>query len=109
MANIQDVTRRLSSTRSKLRRGRGRALLNAGFIILMLGVIGFAVYQVARHMTVGLNTLRTQEIVDESYVQLELYVFRHEEILAVEGSDTYLYDVANGERVGAARGQPRRF
>ncbi|MBR5124258.1 MAG: hypothetical protein IKU90_03930 [Clostridia bacterium] len=103
MANIQDVTRRLSSTRSKLRGGRGRALLNAGFIILMLGVIGFAVYQVARHMTVGLNTLRTQEILDESYVQLELYVFRDESVLVAEGSDTYLYDVANGERVGVGR------
>lgn len=103
MATLQDMTRRLPSPRGKLRGGRGRALLNAGFIVLMLGVIGFAVYQVARHVTVGLNTLRTQEIVDESYVQLELYVFRDEQILVAEGSDTYLYAVGNGERVGKSK------
>jgi hypothetical protein len=94
------MTRRLPSPKGKLRGSRGRALLNVGFVVLMLGVIGFAVYQVARHMTVGLNTLRTQEILDESYVRLELYVFRDEKILESEGSDTYLYGVGNGERVG---------
>ncbi len=103
MANIRNMTRRLPSPKGKLRGNRARALLNAGFIVLMLGVIGFAVYQVARHMTVGLNTLRTQEILDESYVRLELYVFRDEEILVSEGSDTYLYGVGNGERVGVGK------
>lgn len=100
MASLYDITRRLPSPRKKLGAGRARALLNAGFIILMLGIIGFAVYQVARHMTVGLNTLRTQEILDETYVRLELYVFRDEQPFYAEGSDTYLYDVRNGERVG---------
>lgn len=100
MANLYDMTRRLPSPRKKLGAGRARALLNAGFIVLMLGIIGFAIYQVARHVTVGLNTLRTQEILDETYVRLELYVFRDEQPLYVEGSDTYLYDVRDGERVG---------
>jgi hypothetical protein len=79
-------------------------LLGAGFIILMLGAVAFSVYQVARHVTVGLNTLRTQEILDESYVSLELYLFRDEQILTAEGSDTYLYAVSDGRRVGV--GQP---
>ena len=103
MANLRDMTRRLTSPKDKLRGNRGRALLNAGFIVLMLGVIGFAIYQVARHMTVGLNTLRTQEIIDESYARLELYVFRDEAVLVAEGSDTYLYAVGNGERVGVGK------
>ena len=100
MAGLYDVTRRLTSSRKRLGTERVRALLSAGFIVLMLGVIGFAVYQVARHITVGLNTLRTQEITDESYVSLELYVFRDEQLLYAEGSNLYLYDVGNGERVG---------
>ncbi len=103
MADMHDITRRLPSPRGKLGGNRARALLSAGFIVLMLGIIGFAVYQVARHMTVGLNTLRTQEIVDESYVRLELYIFRDEQPLYAEGSDTYLYDVQNGERVGVGQ------
>jgi hypothetical protein len=53
---------------------------------------------------VGLNTLRTQEILDESYVSLELYLFRDEQLLTVEGSDTYLYAASNGQRLGV--GQP---
>lgn len=103
MANLYEITRRLPSPRKKLGAGRVRALLNAGFIVLMLGIIGFAIYQVARHVTVGLNTLRTQEILDESYVQLELYIFRDEQPLYAEGSDTYLYDVRDGERVGVGQ------
>ena len=78
-------------------------LLGVGFILLMLGVIGFSVYQVARHITVGLGTLRTQEIVDESYVRLELYVFRDEKVLVAPGSDTYLYAVRDGQRVGVGQ------
>lgn len=100
MANLYDVTRRLTAPRKKLGGERVKSLLGAGFIILMLGVIGFAIYQVARHVTVGLNTLRTQEIRDKSYVSLELYLFRDEQPLYAEGSNLYLYDVGNGERVG---------
>ena len=100
MAGLYDVTRRLTSPRKRLGNERVKALLSAGFIVLMLGIIGFAVYQVARHVTVGLNTLRTQEITDESYVTLELYLFRDEQPLFAEGSNLYLYDVGDGERVG---------
>ncbi len=84
----------------KKNKRRAQALFHIGFVLLMLGVIAFAVYQVGSHVTVGLNTLRTQEILDKSYVSLELYVFRDEEWLVVEGSDTYLYDVPDGSRVG---------
>ena len=100
MANLYNLSRRLSSPRKKLGAERVRSLLGAGFVVLMLGVIGFAAYQVARHVTVGLNTLRTQEIIDESYVSLELYLFRDESPLYTEGSNLYLYDVGDGERVG---------
>ena len=103
MANLYEVARRLSAPRKRLGAERVKSLLSAGFIVLMLGIVGFAVYQVARHVTVGLNTLRTQEITDESYVTLELYVFRDELPLYAEGSNLYLYDVRDGERVGVGQ------
>ena len=101
-----EMSRRHAIKKSKFKRkptpkpGRVKSLLNTGFILLMLGVIAFSVYQVGSHVTVGLNTLRTQEILDESYVRLELYLFRDEEILTCEGSDVYLYAVPDGGRVG---------
>ena len=111
MPDLNDLTRRIPMPpwlRSKLhfkkppkmRPGRTQSLLSAGFVLLMLGVIAFSVYQVARHVTVGLNTLRTQEILDRSYVSLELYVFRDEQPIYAVGSDTYLYTVADGGRAG---------
>lgn len=117
MADIHDIPRRLPlplSVYDKIAQKPKRPkrpkkpwrtpkLLSVGFVLLMLGVIGFSVYQVARHITVGLNTLRTQEILDESYIRLELYTFRDEKVLVAPGSDTYLYTVDNGERVGVGR------
>ncbi len=100
MAIIQDLSRRLPLPRKKLKPSKAKSLLNAGLVVLMLGAIAFAVYQVARHMTVGLNTLRTQEIMDETYVQLELYLFRDEQVLYAEGGDTCLYGVQDGAKVG---------
>ena len=35
-------------------------LIRLGLILLLVGLIGFSVYQLYRHMTRGLNTLRTQ-------------------------------------------------
>lgn len=81
-------------------RSRAGTLLYAGMIVLLLGVIAFSVYQVARHVTVGLSTLRTQEITDEAYVNLELYLFRDEQVLYAEGGDLCLYTVSDGEKVG---------
>jgi hypothetical protein len=76
MPDMLDVTAKLlRPPKPKTPRG-GKALLNAGFTVLMLGLIAFAIYQVASHVTVGLNTLRTQEILDRSYVTLEQFVFR---------------------------------
>ena len=103
MPDMLDITSRLLRPPKKPNFSRARSLLSTGFIILMLGLIGFAVYQVARHVTVGLNTLRTQEITDQSYVSLELYVFRDETPLSVEGGDVYLYAVEDGERVGVSQ------
>ena len=117
MPDIHDLPRRLplplsvydriSNSKKRPKRPRKpsgvRRLLSAGFVILMLGVVGFSIYQVGRHVTVGLNTLRTQEILDESYVSLELYVFRDEQLLVTEGSDTYLYTVPDGRRVGVGK------
>lgn len=97
------VTGRLGSDRGQKHvravKSRSASLLSAGLVVLLLGAIGFSVYQVARHMTVGLNTLRTQEITDESYVELELYLFRDEAPLFCEGSDVCRYTVRNGEKV----------
>ena len=98
------VNERLSHRKKHPKKpGRASALLNAGFVLLMLGIIGFSIYQVGRHVTVGLNTLRTQEILDESYVSLELYIFRDEQMLVAEGTDTYLYAVPDGGRVGVGK------
>ncbi len=80
--------------------GRTGSLIRVGMVLLFCGMIGFSIYQVARHMTVGLSTLRTQEIVDESYVELELYLFRDESVLYAEGGGITQYNVGNGERVG---------
>ncbi|MBQ5725330.1 MAG: hypothetical protein IIV80_04175, partial [Clostridia bacterium] len=90
-------------------RGRGtpprrrKKLLDIGVSLLMLGVIAFSVYQVARHMTVGLSTLRTQEILDRSFVRLELYTFRNEILLTAPGATVCCYDVTDGEKVGVGR------
>ncbi len=100
MLSVRRLFRRIFGLKKKLKTDRARSLLYVGAVILMVGVIGFSIYQVARHMTVGLNTLRTQEITDESYVRLELYLFRDEAVLALPGSDTYLYNFPDGGRVG---------
>ncbi len=84
----------------KRRPGHAASLIRAGMVLLLCGLIGFSVYQVARHMTTGLSTLRTQEIVDSSYVELELYLFRDEAVMTVEAGDIACYGVSNGERVG---------
>lgn len=83
-----------------------RSLVQAGLVILLFGVIGFSCYQVASHLTVGLSTLRTQEIVDRSYVQMELYLFRDEAVMVSPDSNVCLYTVQNGEkvRVGSSMG-----
>ncbi len=101
MAKMQDIPRLVSDrARSTRRSPRWPRLVRAGLVVLMLGLIAFSVYQVARHITVGLNTLRTQEIVDETYVDLELFLFRDEQLLVAPGADVIRYDVADGERVG---------
>ncbi len=76
-----------------------RFLLRVGVILLLLGLCAFAIYQLVSHMTVGLDTLRTQEITESSYEDLELLVFRNEEVLPSEG-DLFRYHVSDGERVG---------
>ena len=74
-------------------------LVRAGVVLILLGLISFSLYQCARHMTVGLNTLRTQEIDDVSYISLEMYLFRDEAVITSEGN-LFLHRVGNGDRVG---------
>ncbi len=85
---------------SRHRPSRTASLIRAGMVLLFCGLIAFSIYQVARHMTVGLSTLRTQEIVDETHVQMELYIFRDESVLLVAGGGVTQYTVRDGERVG---------
>lgn len=89
---------RASSGASRGGRRRSTAL-SVGFILLMLGLIAFAVYQCARHLTVELNTLRTQQITDTVYADLELYVFRDEAAVEDGEGNVFLYDVQDGEKV----------
>lgn len=84
---------------SRRRRRPTRALLNVGFVCLMLGLISFAVYQCARHLTTGLNTLRTQEITDTVYTDLTLYLFRDEAAVSPQDGNLFLYAVRDGEKV----------
>ena len=77
-------------------------LIRLGLILLLVGLIGFSVYQLYRHMTRGLNTLRTQEVTDVSYATLELYLFRDEAVLtAPGGGNVFAYRVQDGEKVAA--------
>lgn len=84
---------------SRRHRKPTRALLNVGFVCLMLGLISFAVYQCARHLTTGLNTLRTQEITDTVYADLTLYLFRDEAAVSPQNGNLFLYAVRDGEKV----------
>ena len=80
-------------------KGGKHFFLRVGFVLIMLGLIAFSLYQLVQHMTVGLDTLRTQELTDETYVNLKLYVFRDETVITSNGQ-VYAYHVANGEKVG---------
>lgn len=73
-------------------------LLRIGLCLLLLGVIAFSVYQCTGHVTVGMETLRTQEITETAYVAVDLYVFRDEAPVTVDGN-LYAYDVENGQKV----------
>lgn len=84
---------------SRRRRKPTHALQNVGFVCLMLGLISFAVYQCARHLTTGLNTLRTQEITDTVYTDLTLYLFRDEAAVNPQNGNLFLYAVRDGEKV----------
>lgn len=77
----------------------GETLARVGGILLSLALIAFAVYQAARHLTTGLDVLRTQEITDDSYVGLDLYLFRDEQVLYAPGGNVFLYHVQDGEKV----------
>ena len=80
-----------------------------GFILLMVALIAFAIYQCASHITVGMNTLRTQEITDNAYVSLDLYIFREETVISSDARGALLlYSVSDGEYVGrSAQGNPK--
>ncbi len=93
------LSEQVDRTRKRIRPSWTRALISVGLVTVLLGLIAFSVYQVARHITTGLSTLRTQEIVDESYVSLDLYLFRNEAVLYAEGSAVTHYEVRDGEKV----------
>lgn len=85
------------------RRGPGHVWLTVGFTLLMLGLISFAIYQCARHLTTDLNTLRTQEVIDTVYTDLELYLFREEAVVGTGEGNLFLYGVQDGEKVAAGK------
>ncbi len=103
MPNLTDLPRRLTAPVERLRTKKHRSLPDIGLAVLMVGLIAFAVYQVVRHGAVGLNTLRTQEILDQSYVELELFLFRDEQVLYAPGGEVSLYEVRDGEKVSVGQ------
>lgn len=78
---------------------RRKFLWQTGTLLLLLGLMGFAIYQCTGHVTMGLGTLRTQEITESSFSRMELYVFRDEAPVIMNG-DLFAYDVRNGQRIG---------
>ena len=76
-----------------------KRVLRIGLVVVMLGVIAFSLYQCAQHVTTGMDTLRTQKIKEKSYVQLDMYLFRDETPVEMNGN-VFLYAVGDGERVG---------
>ena len=78
---------------------RKRFLLRTGVLLLMLGLMAFSIYQCTGQVTMGLNTLRTQEINESSYARMDLYVFRDEMPVTVNGN-LFAYDVRDGQRIG---------
>ena len=75
--------------------------LRCGFVALMLGLIVFSIYQLTRHLSAGVPTLRTQTITDRSYLQMDVYLFRDETVLVTDRSDgVFVYQVGDGEKVG---------
>lgn len=76
-----------------------KRVLRMGLVVLMLGVIAFSLYQCAQHVTSCMDTLRTQRIEESSFVQLDMYLFRDETPVDMNGN-VFLYSVGDGERVG---------
>ena len=70
------------------------------FVPLLVFLIAFAIYQCAKHVTVGMNTLRTQEITDTSYASFDLYVFRDETTVSADAGGIIYYNFGDGEKVG---------
>ena len=84
----------------KPQKNKALKIIKLASIPLLVFVIVFTVYQVTQHVTTGMNTLRTQEITDLSYVSLDLHVFRDEHLISAEDGALIRYSSPNGERIG---------
>ncbi len=95
--SIQNTGHRMPSM--SRREARRLFLLRTGALLLLLGLIAFSIYQCTGHVTMGLSTLRTQEITEASYTRMNLYVFRDETPVTMNGN-LFAYDVRDGQRIG---------
>ncbi len=84
---------------SRLSDRRKRFLWRTGILLLLLGLMAFSVYQCTGHVTMGLSTLRTQEITESAYAHMDLYIFRDETPVTMDGN-LFAYEVRNGQRIG---------
>ncbi|MBQ9162406.1 MAG: hypothetical protein IJX74_03930 [Clostridia bacterium] len=82
------------------RKNKALKIVKLAFVPLMVCLIAFAVYQGAKHVTVGMNTLRTQEITDTSYVSFELHIFRDEHLIPADTRTLIRYASGDGEKLG---------
>lgn len=82
------------------RKSKALRIIKFASVPLLVFVIIFAVYQVTRHVTVGMNTLRTQEITDVSYVSLDLHIFRDEHLIGANDGTLIRYSSPSGEKIG---------
>ncbi len=101
MRNLTWLRKRPEAVLTRRRIKPGDALIRAGTVVLLVGLLAFAIYQCAKHVTVGIDTLRTQEMTDSSYTSLELCLFRDEQTVSTAGGHIVDYKVQDGEKVSA--------
>lgn len=74
-------------------------IVNSIICITVVCFIIYAVVQISRNLPMSLSTLRTQEITDNSYVNLKGYIIRDEHVIDVGEASIADFLVEDGERV----------
>lgn len=79
---------------------RKKALIYVGVLLVIAGLICYAVYQFTRKFATSLTTLKTQEITEYSIEKYQGYIFRDETVVYADEACVIDYSVQNGEKIG---------